>query len=36
MNDSAARAEWDWQPRYDLTAMVRDMLEKIAVKLQNG
>ncbi|MGJ0515821.1 MAG: NAD-dependent epimerase/dehydratase family protein [Methylomicrobium sp.] len=36
MNDSAARAEWDWQPRYDLAAMVRDMLEKIAVKLQKG
>jgi nucleoside-diphosphate-sugar epimerase len=36
MNDSAARTEWDWRPRYDLAAMVRDMLEKIAVKLQKG
>jgi nucleoside-diphosphate-sugar epimerase len=34
MNDSAARTEWDWRPHYDLAAMVRDMLEKIAVKLQ--
>jgi nucleoside-diphosphate-sugar epimerase len=33
MNDSAARAEWDWRPRFDLAAMVTDMLEKIAVKL---
>jgi len=36
MNDSAARAEWDWRPRFDLAAMVQDMLEKIAAKLQNG
>ncbi|MDD1612300.1 MAG: NAD-dependent epimerase/dehydratase family protein [Methylococcaceae bacterium] len=36
MNDSAARAEWDWHPRFDLTTMVSDMLEKIADKLQNG
>ncbi|MEC4750107.1 NAD-dependent epimerase/dehydratase family protein [Methylomicrobium sp. Wu6] len=36
MDDSAARAEWGWQPRFDLAAMVRDMLEKIAVKIQNG
>jgi nucleoside-diphosphate-sugar epimerase len=36
MNDSAARTEWDWQPRFDLAAMAEDMLEKIAVKLQKG
>lgn len=36
MNDSAARAEWGWQPCFDLPAMVIDMLEKIAVKLQNA
>ncbi len=36
MNDSAARAEWGWQPRFDMAAMVEDMLEKITVKLQNG
>lgn len=35
MNDSAARAEWDWQPLFEMAAMVDDMLEKIAVKLQN-
>lgn len=27
MNDDAARHEWGWQPRYDLPAMVIDMLE---------
>ncbi|MGR8940491.1 MAG: NAD-dependent epimerase/dehydratase family protein [Gammaproteobacteria bacterium] len=34
MNDSAARAEWGWQPAFDLPAMVGDMLEKIAARLQ--
>lgn len=27
MNDSAARQEWGWQPRYDLAAMAKDMLD---------
>jgi len=36
MDDSAARAEWGWQPRFDLPNMVEDMLEKIAVKLGKG
>jgi nucleoside-diphosphate-sugar epimerase len=31
MDDSAARREWGWQPRFDLAAMTRDMLEKLAV-----
>lgn len=30
MDDSAARQEWGWQARYDLTTMVEDMLEHIA------
>ena len=29
MDDSAARQEWDWQPRYDLAAMVNDMLDHL-------
>lgn len=33
MDDSCARAEWDWKPQYDLDAMTRDMLEKLAQKL---
>jgi nucleoside-diphosphate-sugar epimerase len=32
MNDSAAKAEWGWQAQFDLSAMVKDMLEKISIK----
>lgn len=35
MDDSAARAEWGWQPRFDLSAMVADMLMHITAKLRN-
>lgn len=34
IDDSAARAEWDWAPQYDLTAMVADMLEKLTPRLR--
>lgn len=34
MDDSAARTEWGWEPRFDLPAMTRDMLAKLAVKLR--
>ncbi|HSJ15891.1 MAG TPA: NAD-dependent epimerase/dehydratase family protein [Longimicrobiales bacterium] len=33
LDDSAARAEWGWAPRYDMAALVADMLEKLATKL---
>ena len=33
LDDTCAREEWDWCPRYDLDAMTRDMLEKLAIKL---
>lgn len=33
MDDACARAEWGWCPAYDLDAMTRDMLEKLAIKL---
>jgi nucleoside-diphosphate-sugar epimerase len=33
MDDSAAREEWDWAPKYDLAAMTTDMLEKLRAKL---
>ncbi|MCL1875111.1 MAG: NAD-dependent epimerase/dehydratase family protein [Synergistaceae bacterium] len=33
LDDSCARAEWGYSPKYDLDAMTRDMLEKIRVKL---
>jgi nucleoside-diphosphate-sugar epimerase len=34
VDDSAARAEWGWVPRYDIEAMTKDMLERLAVKLK--
>ena len=33
LDDTAAREEWDWQPRYDLEAMTTDMLSKLALKM---
>ena len=33
IDDSAAREEWGWEPRYDLAAMVTDMLEKLSARL---
>ncbi|HKM39779.1 MAG TPA: L-threonine 3-dehydrogenase [bacterium] len=29
MDDSAAREQWGWEPKYDLDAMTRDMLHKL-------
>ncbi len=34
LDDSCAREEWGWAPQFDLDAMTRDMLEKLALKLQ--
>ncbi len=34
LDDSAARAEWDWSPRYDLAAMVEDMLRNLRPRLK--
>jgi len=33
LDDSAAREEWDWQPDFDLDAMVEDMLVNLRKKL---
>lgn len=33
MDDSAAREEWGWNPKYDLAAMTVDMIEKLKIKL---
>jgi nucleoside-diphosphate-sugar epimerase len=33
IDDSAARAEWGWEPKYDLAAMVEDMLTKLRKKI---
>lgn len=35
MDDSCAREEWGWSPEYDLDAMVKDMVEKLSVKLKS-
>jgi nucleoside-diphosphate-sugar epimerase len=32
IDDSAAREEWGWKPRYDLAAMTADMLREIGKK----
>jgi nucleoside-diphosphate-sugar epimerase len=34
LDDSAARAEWQWAPRFDFSAMVADMLAKLSARLQ--
>jgi nucleoside-diphosphate-sugar epimerase len=36
IDDAAARSEWDWEPRYDLDAMTRDMLEHLSARLQRA
>ncbi|MCF2137675.1 MAG: NAD-dependent epimerase/dehydratase family protein [Candidatus Thorarchaeota archaeon] len=33
IDDSVAREEWGWKPDYDLSAMVKDMLEKLSKRL---
>ena len=34
LDDSCARAEWDWQPQYDLDSMTVDMLKHLEEKLK--
>lgn len=34
LDDSAARLEWGWQPHYDLSVMVQDMLAKLRAKAE--
>jgi len=36
IDDSAARHEWDWAPRYDIAAMTQDMLEQIGARLKRA
>ncbi len=33
MDDSAARSEWGWNPRYDLESIVEEMIEKLTEKI---
>jgi nucleoside-diphosphate-sugar epimerase len=34
LDDSAAHADWDWQPGFDLDAMTQDMLARLGDKLK--
>ncbi len=34
VDDSAAREEWGWRPRYDLASMTRDMLAQLEERLR--
>jgi nucleoside-diphosphate-sugar epimerase len=36
LDDSVARQEWGWRPRFDLPAMTQDMLQHLAHKLQTS
>jgi nucleoside-diphosphate-sugar epimerase len=36
IDDRAARAEWGWQPRYNLAQMTADMLEKLGKRQREG
>jgi nucleoside-diphosphate-sugar epimerase len=36
VDDSAAREEWGWKPKYDLEAMTQDMLKVIGEKHKKG
>lgn len=36
IDDSAAREEWGWQPKYDLDTMTQDMLKVIGEKHKKG
>lgn len=34
MDDSCARSEWGWNPKWDLVKMVPDMIEKVSAKFR--
>ncbi|CAN1724592.1 Uncharacterized epimerase/dehydratase SSP2164 [Hyphomicrobium sp. 1Nfss2.1] len=36
LDDSAAHADWDWAPHYDLSAMTADMLVRLEAKLKTA
>ena len=33
LDDSAARLEWGWQPRFTMETLVRDMYDNLKAKL---
>ena len=36
IDDSAARAEWGWQPKWDLARMTKDMLRRLTLRHREG
>ena len=36
IDDSAARKEWGWRPRYDLSTMVKDMIDVLGERNRQG
>lgn len=36
LDDTVARKEWGWKPRYDLATMTKDMLEKLSKRHAEG
>jgi nucleoside-diphosphate-sugar epimerase len=36
LDDSAARREWGWKPKYDLAAMTKAMIEKLSKRYREG
>lgn len=36
IDDSAARLEWDWKPKWDLDSMTRDMIENLRKRKKEG
>jgi len=36
LDDSAAREEWGWRPRFDLDGMTADMLRAIRERVTDG
>jgi nucleoside-diphosphate-sugar epimerase len=36
IDDTFARMEWGWKPKYDLPSMVEDMLEKLGKRFEEG
>jgi nucleoside-diphosphate-sugar epimerase len=36
IDDSVARRDWGWKPKYDLAAMTKDMIEKLSKRLAEG
>ena len=36
LDDTGARKEWGWKPKYDLPSMTRDMIEKLSKRFAEG